>query len=350
MRKIKLFKPFVSWRAVWNTIKVLRSGQLAEGPRVKEFEEKLAKRFGFSNVLTVNSGTTALELAYELAGIGKGDEVITPILTCTATNIPLIRRGASIIFADIDYDLNMRIEDVKNKITPRTKAIVFVHFGGNNRGLRELLDITRERGIILIEDAAQAITSDFWAKADFTCVSLQAIKSLTSGDGGILICKDKILHEKGKRLRWFGYDREKKQKLGDTDLIEAGYKYHMNDVSAAIGLGNLQVFDRITKHRRNLIKKYMSNGISAYPWFAFILTDKREELKEYLKKNGIDSGMHHYRNDIYTIFGGRRSMGSFPVMEGLESRYLLLPLHMGVSITDVEKICRIIRDFNKTCL
>ncbi|MBI2120121.1 MAG: DegT/DnrJ/EryC1/StrS family aminotransferase [Parcubacteria group bacterium] len=345
MRKVKLFKPYVSWYSVWNTMKVLRSGQLAEGPRVKEFEEKFAEAFGLKNVATVNSGTAALELAYELAGIGKGDEVITPVLTCTATNLPLVHRGATIVFADIDRDLNISVEDVKKKITPKTKAIVFVHFGGNNRGLKELLDIAREKKIILIEDAAQAVASDFWGKADFACLSLQAIKTLTTGDGGVLICKDDILHQKGKRLRWFGYDREQKQKLGDTDLVEAGYKYHMNDVSAAIGLGNLKVFNKIASHHKTLMEAYRQEGITAYPWFAMVIVDKRPELMKHLKENGIESGTHHYRNDQYTIFGGRQHE-QFPVMDELEEKYLLLPLHMGVSVADVKRICHLIKDFN----
>lgn len=345
MRKIKLFKPYVSWYSVWNTVKVLRSGQLAEGPRVKEFEEKFSKRFGVKNVATVNSGTAALALAYELADIGPGDEVITPILTCTASNIPLVHRGATIVFADIERDLNISVEDVKKKITPKTKAIVFVHFGGNNRGLKELLDIAREKNILLIEDAAQAVASDFWGKADFTCVSLQAIKTLTTGDGGVLICKDDALHQKGKRLRWFGYDREQKQKLGDTDLVEAGYKYHMNDVSAAIGLGNLKVFDKIAAHHKKLMEAYRQEGIVAYPWFAMVLTDKRSALMKHLREHGIDSGTHHYRNDQYTIFGGRQHQ-KFPVMDELEEKYLLLPLHMGVTVEDVKYICQLINEFN----
>ena len=114
MRKIKLFKPFVSWYSVWNTVKVLRSGQLAEGPRVKEFEQEFGRQFGLKNVATVNSGTAARELAYELAGVGEGDEVITPILTCTATNLPILHRKATIVFTDIDRDLNINIEEMKD--------------------------------------------------------------------------------------------------------------------------------------------------------------------------------------------------------------------------------------------
>jgi len=344
MRKVRLFKPFVSWRSVLYTIKTLRSGQLAEGPRVKEFEQEFAQMFGFEYVVAVNSGTTALELAYELAGINEGDEVITPILTCTATNLPLVRRKAHIVFADIDRDLNINIEDVKSKITSRTKAIIFVHFGGNNRGLKELLEIAKEKNIILIEDAAQAVGSEFWGKSDFTCVSLQAIKMLTSGDGGFLISKNKDHHEKARRLRWYGYDREEKQRLGDSDLVEAGYKWHMNDVSASIGLGNLRAFDKLLKHYKNLMNTYEEGGITAYPWFATLLTDKRDELMKYLEENGISSGLYHYRNDKYTIFGG---MKKFPIMDELEDKYLILPLHSGVRVSDVKKICKLVKSFNE---
>jgi perosamine synthetase len=187
MQKVKLFKPYISKQAIENVVSVLSGTQIAEGPRVKEFEAEFGKKFGFKNVATVNSGTAALELAYEIAGIGKGDEVITPVLTCTATNLPLIHRKAKIVFADTDLDLNINLNDVRGKITSKTKAIIFVHFGGNNRGLKELLKLCKEKKITLIEDAAQAVGSDFWGKADFTCVSLQAIKTLTSGDGGIII-------------------------------------------------------------------------------------------------------------------------------------------------------------------
>ncbi|MDP2705041.1 MAG: DegT/DnrJ/EryC1/StrS family aminotransferase [Patescibacteria group bacterium] len=343
MRKIKLFKPYVSWYAVWNAVKTLRSGQLAEGPRVKEFEKKFGEKFNTEHVCSLNSGTTALELAYELAGINEGDEVITPILTCTATNIPLVRRKAKIVFADIENDLNISVSDVEKKITPKTKVIVFVHFGGNNRGLKELVELAKRKNILLIEDAAQAVGSDYWGKADFTCVSLQAIKILTSGDGGILICKDVELDKKARRLRWFGYDRDLKQKQGDADLVEAGYKYHMNDVNAAIALGNLKVIDSLITHRKGLIEEYRKHGIDAHIWFATVFTTKRDELKKYLAENGIESGVYHYRNDKYTIFGGKKS---FPNMDRLENEYLVLPLHHDVSVNDVRRIAYVIDTFN----
>ncbi len=343
-RKVKLFQPYMNWRAIWNAVKVMRSPQLAEGPQVKAFEQEFATYFGLPRALAVNSGTAALELAYEVAGIGSGDEVITPVFTCTATNIPLLHRNATIVFADTGKDLNMDVEDVKRKITKKTKAIVFVHFGGNNRGLKELLDIAREHKITLIEDAAQAVGSDYWGKADFTCVSFQAIKALTTGDGGMLICKDEAHHHKARRLRWFGYDRDAKQKAGDTDLVEAGYKYHMNDISAAIGRGNLAVMGNILAHQRALMRVYARHGIAAHPWFAIVMSDRRAELRSYLAERGIESGMHHYRNDQYTIFGGRKP---FPTMDEVENKYLLLPLHMHVSVSDVHRIGSLIKGFNE---
>jgi len=319
---VKLFKPYVSWRAIWYTVRTLLSDQLAEGPRVKQFEEEFGKKFNKKNVVALNSGTSALELAYELAGIKEGDEVITPVLTCTATNLPLVRLGAKIVFADIDYDLNINISDVEKKITKQTKAVVFVHFGGNNRGLRELLKLCKTRGITLIEDAAQAVGSDFWGKADYTCVSLQAIKTLTSGDGGFLITKGKKDCKKAKRLRWFGYDREEKQKKGDSDLKEAGYKFHMSDITASIGLGNLRSIDKVLKKRKELRDFYNSQlGVICHNWLCIQWGTKGEQ--------------HHYRNDRYTIF--KKFKNDCPIMDELENSWRLLPFHHGVSIAEAKK-------------
>lgn len=335
---LKLFKPYITEEARENVRRVLLTDQIAEGEEVKLFEKELEEKLGKKNILTVNSGTSALELAYELAGIKEGDEVITPVLTCTATNIPLKRLKANIIFADIDEDLNINIEDVKNKITDKTKAIVFVHFGGNNRGLRELADICNQRNITLIEDAAQAISSDYWGVGDFSCVSLQAIKTITSGDGGLLICKRQEDYQKAKKLRWFGYDREEKQAKGDIDLELAGYKWHMNNISAAIGRGNLQNLDNIKQHINALAEIYKANGLFAHTWLAGGFTNDYNALKQVMAEYGYEIGQYHYRNDKYTLFGGRKSL---PVMDKLEDKYFFVPYHMGVTLEDANNIGKI---------
>jgi len=337
--KLKLFKPYVSEESKILCLEVLNSDNLAEGETVKQFEKEFGEKFGLKNVVALNSGTTALELAYELAGIQEGDEVITPVLTCTATNIPLIRRKATIVFADTDTDLNINIEDVKNKITDKTKAIIFVHFGGNNRGLKELQELGRQRNITIIEDAAQAVGGDYWGTSEFTAVSLQAIKTLTSGDGGILLCKRAEDYSKARRLRWFGYDRDEKQRLGDTDLLEAGYKYHMNNISAAIGLGNLWSVDKVIAHRKKIGEIYKSYGLFAHAWLAGGLTDKYTELKQELADAGYECGQHHYRNDKYTLFKAFKN--NCPVMDSLDGKYFFVPLHHAVSEQDAHNIGKI---------
>lgn len=335
----KLFKPFISQESKDNVIRVLNSDEITEGKEVKLFEKELEEKLEMKNILTVNSGTSALELAYELANIQEGDEVITPILTCTATNLPLLHRKAKIVFADVDYDLNINIEDVKKKINERTKCIVFVHFGGNNRGLAELVELCRTRNIILVEDAAQAIGSDYWGQADYTCVSLQAIKTITSGDGGFLICKSDEDYTKAKRLRWFGIDRDDRSR----DITEAGYKYHMNNITASIGRGNLLHLDELVMHREKLGQIYESYGLSPHIWMTTGLTDRYEELKKELEDNGYECDQHHYRNDKYAVFGGR--VKDCPIMDEIENKYFFVPYHYGVTLEDAHNIGKICQKY-----
>jgi len=327
---LKLFKPYISYRAIFNVVRVLLGTEIAEGKGVRLFEQEFAKKFNVKNVVALNSGTSALELAYKLAGIGEGDEVITPVLTCTATNIPLLHLKAKIVFADTDYDLNINIEDVKKKITDKTKAIVFVHFGGNNRGLYDLVAICRERGITLIEDAAQAIGSPYWGFGDFTAISLQAIKTLTSGDGGFLITKRDEDYRRAKRLRWFGYDREEKQKKGDTDLLEPGYKMHMNNVTAAIGRGNLKSLDKVLEKRKKMAELYNCHPkVYCHSWMCIYFG------KDALK---LPYSQHHYRNDKYTIFKPYKN--DCPIMDEIENSWTLLPYHHDIKSKQVIEIMK----------
>jgi dTDP-4-amino-4,6-dideoxygalactose transaminase len=345
MQKITIFKPFVSQKARDRVQEVLSGTQLAEGPLVKQFEKLFGEVFHFDNVVALNSGTTALELAYELAGIKQGDEVITPVLTCTATNLPILHRGATPIFADITSDLVIDPVDVEKRITPKTKAIVYVHFGGYSGGLRAIQELAKKYNLPVIEDAAQSVgeTIGEWGTSDFTCISLQAIKTLTAGDGGFLIVKDDELYNKARRLRWFGYDREEKQRCGDTDLLEAGYKYHMNDISAAIGLGNLEEIDEVLSKREHIREIYRKSDLPLLirPWLVILVHPKVKEVEVEFEKEGIHISGYHYRNDKYTVFGGRQK--DLPNMDLLENNYTLLPFHQDLSDEDVEKIVSIVK-------
>lgn len=348
---IKLFQPYVSQQARDNVQRVLSGTQLAQGPEVELFEQEFAAKFGFEawQIVSLNSGTSALELAYELLELTRYDHVIAPVLTCTATNIPLVRRGVKMSFGDIEgkKSLNMCPEDASFKILPETKAIVFVHFGGSSRNLQAFEELTEEHGLDLVCDAAQALGAELSRKARFSCISLQAIKSLTAGDGGVLVCRDKDDAIKARKLRWFGYDRELKQRLGDCDLELAGYKMHMNDINAAIARGNLTVWDEVAEHRTEInntyIKTAVLNGWNSdvvIPgiWNPQVTGLKFEDVRDEGSRRGFEIGQHHYRNDKYSLF--RSVFSNCPNMDDLGDNYFMLPCHMGMTVKDAEMIAK----------
>lgn len=341
---IPLFYPHISKESKELVNQVLNGKQIGQGPLVDLLEKEYGEKYGFNYCLTVNSGTSALHLAYVLAGIGEGDEVITPVLTCTATNIPLLHMKAKPVFADIDsLSLNIDPKDVLKKITPKTKAIVFVHFGGNNKNLDEILEIANTHGLKVIEDAAQAAEPGRFGFGDFTCVSFQAIKTITGGDGGMLIVKNNQHYQRAKKLRWFGIDRELKSTAGNVDIAEPGFKYHMNDITAAIVLGNLHDVDLNIAHRKQLLNEYEKRTfiVEGTIWLAITFVRDREQFMKFLKDHEIETGIHHYRNDKYTIF--KQYKNECPNMDAIENQYVLLPLNYFVSARQVERICSLIR-------
>jgi len=329
---------------------------LGQGPMVDEFENQFGQKFGYEYCLAVNSGSAALELAYHLVGIGKGDEVITPVFTCTATNLPLIRRKAKIVFADIDDTLTIDYEDVRKKITKRTKAIVVVTLGGlavNERIFRLAASI----GVPVIIDAAQSLgVSERFG--DYICYSFQAIKHFTTGDGGMLVLRDPEIYQRAKKLRWFGIDRVKKKAQGwrcmvnhqmAQEIEEAGYKFHMNDIAASMGIVGLKHSDEVLKYRKACCIRYMEN-LSTLPatncvcggsyWLFAILTDKRDLIMDCLRESKIECDLIQLRNDVFKVFGGKRL--KLPNMNKIESKYLYLPLNGLITFEMVDMICEAI--------
>lgn len=315
--------------AIDEAVNTLNSDWLGQGVKVDKFEKKLA--FLGKYVLTTNSGTSALELAYHLMDFKRGDEVITPIFTSTATNLPLVRRGVKIVFADVKDNLLMDWEDVLDKITPKTRAVINSHlFGLYNKAPK--LDIP------IIGDSAQYL--DKTENELFTVYSFQATKIITTVDGGALVCKRKEDYKRAKLLRWYGINRETGQPNIDVDIKEAGYKYHMNDVAASIGIVALSNLQKLKDHRQKLQNKYKELlGEGGGSPFLIHVPD-REALKEKLASFGIETGLVHRRNDLYTVFGGNRQ--DLPNMNRLENTYLFLPCHHNMTVEDVEKICDII--------
>jgi len=367
MKPIVLMQPYITDAMRAAVAATLQTRWLGEGPKVQQFEIDFQTFIGRPSV-AVSSGTAALHLAYLLAGIRPGDEVIAPLFTCTATNTPLLQIGARIKFCDVAPDsLNVGLGQLYAAITERTKAVVVVHYGGaaikHLPGIQALCEI---RGIPLIEDCAQAIGGSAkglgssapaiacGTAGDFGCFSFQAVKHITTGDGGMLVTRNPELTETAKRLRWFGIDRAAKlENRWANDITELGYKYQMTDIAASMGIESLKVLPEQLDRRRMRMAKYSDDlrdvpGITVLDysregaaWLCTVAVDRREDLIRKLKENGIESGQVHYRNDRYSIFKGSR--GNFPNMDAMDSKYLVLPLHMGMDLEDVERVCSVIK-------
>ena len=363
-----LFYPYIPKKSLKILKKTLSTRWIGQGPMVDKFEKKFSDIFlGGKECVSTGSGTDALHLAYLLAGIKKNDEVITPVFTCTATNIPLLYIGAKIKFADVDpKTMNICIASLKKLISKKTKAIVCVHYGGIPCDMSEIRKLAKKYKIKVIEDAAQALGAEYNNKkigdiSDFTTFSFQAIKHITTGDGGMLCIKDSKLVDVAKRMRWFGIDRKKKQ-LGvwENDVKEIGYKYQLTDLGASIGYQGLLDFKKILSHRIKINDIYLKN-LSKNPniicihdhdrkkksaaWLFTILTKKKDYLQKKLREKNIETNQVHFRNDKYSIFKKFTKNQNYKNMDKIEDQYLVLPIHTKVSTKDAEYICKLINSY-----
>lgn len=354
-KTIPLMVPYVPRGTIEAVSAVLRTRWIGQGPKTDEFERQFSRQIvGGRCSVAVGSGTDALHLAYLLAGVGPGDEVIAPVFTCTATNLPLLYCGAKIRFCDVaPNSLNMGAEQVRALLTEKTKAIAVVHYGGM-RVAQELFSLGVTHGIPVIEDAAQALGAyKVGQLGTFACFSFQAVKHVTTGDGGMLVLSPH-LDAKARRMRWFGIDRQAKLAgRWENDITEIGYKYQMTDIGAAMGLAGLESLDWQIVRRRAMRDRYAArlHGVDGIRWLdddpqsacwlGTVLVDRREDFRRKLLSEGIESDPVHYRNDRYTIFA--QSRGQFPNMDAIDSKYLCIPLHMGMALDDVDRICAVIR-------
>ncbi|RYD99848.1 MAG: aminotransferase class V-fold PLP-dependent enzyme, partial [Sphingobacteriales bacterium] len=256
---IPIVKPFIPEPGVLMPAlqEVLYSGYIAEGEKVYEFERQFGEYIQNPMALSLNSGTAALHVALLLAGVGPGDEVISTVLTAEPTNVAIKLVGAKVVWADVQPNTGLLDpQSVRSKITERTKAIMLVHYAGMVCDMDAFNAISKEFNIPVIEDAAHALGARYngrpvGSNAPFTIFSLQAIKHMTTIDGGILALKSQEDYDKGRLLRWFGLD--KKVARLDNDIKTPGYKYHMNNVNATVGLVQLKYIEEI-------VGKYIANG------------------------------------------------------------------------------------------
>ena len=363
---IRMFCPHLPESVISKFAETWSSGWIGQGPKVDEFEKEFSKKFGLKYVVSLNSATSGLRLAYAMAGVMPGDEVITTPYTMVATNTAILEQFAKPVFADVQYETaNIDPRDIEHRITEKTKAIVCVHWGGYPCDLDELHKIASDHGLPVIEDAAHALGAKYRGKpigsiSDFTVFSFQAIKHITTCDGGMLSVTSKENYEEASRRRWFGIDRagRKPSILGHDptyDIREVGYKYHMNDIAATIGLEQLKYFDFIFQRRAHIAEIYREElegvpGITLLEnkndrvhanWLFALHVERRRKFAEVMRSRGIAVEVHNWRNDKYTIFGGLRK--DLPNTEKVDETLICIPLHPKLSDEEVDYIVRSIK-------
>lgn len=378
---IPLFKVFMSDTVAQPLIDVVTSGFITQGPKVEEFENALKHFIGNKYVLTLNSATAGLTLALRLLknaddtwpGFNDEDIVLTPALTCFATTASILANNVKIQWLDVDLKTsNIDINDLKNKLSEKTKVIYVVHWGGNPVDLDSLKEVQeysfKKFGFkpMIVEDCAHAFGAEYNGKkignSENICVfSLQAIKHLTTGDGGIITLPNERLYERCKLLRWYGIDRDKRNYNGkdfrlENDIVEYGYKFHMNDINATIGLCNLPHMNEILeKNKRNA--RYFDenlkniNGIqlmennpkctSAYWLYSLrVLNGKKNEFMTKMKEAGIMTSQVHNRNDINSCV--KEYIEQLPNLDIMEKELVCIPVGWWLSPEILEHIVKTI--------
>jgi len=362
---MNFFSTTISKKSIEYVNEVLKTTMVSAGKKADLLEQKLQEKYRFPNPITLNSGTVTMRLALIASGVKEGDEVILPAQTFIATGHVILQCGAKPVFADINLDGNISVESIKEKITEKTKAIIPVHWGGYPCDMDEINKLALECNLTVIEDAAHAFGSKYKGDyigniSNFTSFSFQAIKHLTTGDGGLLTCKNDQKANLIKRLRWFDIDRDnsKVSILGEReyDATNIGFKYHMNDIAASIGLGNLETIDKKLDYVKKIAKNYtkeLSNvsGLklldykndreSSY-WLFPVLVENRIDFINKLKSLGIPSSVVHLGIDKNTIFGGKDH--SLINQRYFDENQIHIPIHDNLSEKDINLIIKTIKD------
>jgi perosamine synthetase len=348
---IPIFNTYISPAAKTQIGSVINSTFISEGETVKIFEQALSSTFGFHYVSTLNSGTAALHLALDLLDLQPDDEVIIPAQTFIATGLAVLYCKAKVVFCDINYqDGNMSVTDLKQKISPKTKAVMCVHWGGYPCDLQGIKTLCQEHNLVLIEDAAHALGASYQGIAignfsDLTCFSFQAIKHLTTGDGGAITTTRPEFQKKILDRRWFGIDRANAQlsELGERiyNVNSPGFKYHLNNYAAALGLANLEgYFDRLRK--RTAIAGFYTQQLQSVgdiqlfehqpdrqnAWWLFgFHVEKRLDFIRHMKACGITVSVIHQRIDRNAVFGGLRDL---PNQKRFDETQIHIPIHDAI--------------------
>lgn len=380
MKNFPLFKAHVPTDEALVRIRdVFTSGFINEGTQVTQLTNELKTWLRADNLVLTNSCTSALTLALYIAGVKPENEVITTPMTCVATNTPIATMGARIVWADVNPGHGMiDPQDVARKITKRTKAVMAVAWAGTPPQMKELKELCDSKGVKLILDAAHAFDARYHGTpvhdwAHYSCYSFQAIKHFTTGDGGALVCIDDDDFRRSKALKWFGLDRDAakdaqgnwKGQQWDVDVAEAGFKFNMNNVSAAIGLSQVpHIGEIIARHRTNahlyddlfegckiVAPVSRPEGSESSFWVYTMKLDSnysninRDSLLKVLNAEGIMAGVVHVPNDDYTAFHEFKT--DLPGLREFASRQFSLPCGWWLTESDVRHIAQRVKELTQ---
>lgn len=354
--------------------KVFKTGWLGLGSVVFDFENILKGYLGVSNVIAVNTGTSAIHIALDAFGVSVGDEVIVPSMTFAATIQAIIATGAVPVFCEINADtLNVSVADVEKRITSRTKAIVPVHYCGQACDMDALLAIAKPKAIKVIEDAAHAFGSSYKGKkigsfGDAACFSFDPIKNITCGEGVAVTLNDGDMAEKIRRKRILGIDKDtwhryRNERTWAYEVTDMGYRYHMSNINAAIGIEQFKKREKFIARKRDITMQYdeefkglagikvLRNEYRETAQFCYILRveNGRDALMDFLKSKGVGSGVHYIPNHIQPIFK-KYATGALPVTDKVAEQIITLPLYYDMTNVDVELVINSVKEFaNAAC-
>jgi dTDP-4-amino-4,6-dideoxygalactose transaminase len=367
---IRLSKSCLSSAEKQAVLSVLDREYLGMGSEVHQFENDLTEFFGRPAVCVVN-GTAALHLAVQACGIGQGDEVLVPSLTYVASFQAISATGAKPVACDIDQEsCVMDWQDAERRLTPRTKAVMPVHYSGGVGDLESIYTFANHHGLRVIEDAAHAFGTSYKNKrigsfGDIACFSFDGIKTITSGEGGCVVTEDPFVLGRIENARLLGVEKDTQQRFSgqrswEFDVGEQGWRYHMSDIMAAIGMEQLNRFPEMASTRKSLARHYDKllqdhQGIQPLPRdydtvvpHIYVVRIKnisdRKGLREKLLENGIQTGIHYQPNHMLSLYCDPQA-SPLPATDIVYSELLTLPLHFDLNEQDVEEVCLQLKRF-----
>jgi perosamine synthetase len=369
---IPVFKPKMNKEEILCELeKIFDSGWIGLGPKTKEFEEKFAQYVGTKYAIAVNSATAALHLAVHVLDIAAGDEVIVPSMTFVSTGLAPLYCGARPVFADIEEDtLCIDPADIERKISARTKAIIPVHFGGHACKMEEIIDIAKRHGLHVIEDAAHGCGGLYKDKmlgsiGSMGCFSFHAVKNLPTGDGGMIVTNDENIYQRLRSLRWVGINKDTWDRSSSKgyswqySVDELGFKYHMNDITAVIGIAQLKVVNEHNRLRSDIALRYneelkrfdwivcpVEKSYASSAWHNYVVkVPMRNELNEFLCVKGVSTGVHYEPIHHYKVFEDANA--KVPVTDSVWEKLLTLPLYPAMTDAEFETIIVAIDAFRR---